>query len=200
MTLASILTRLVRRTLDLVLLALVALVVVVVLLARVIPAVTGGTTFVVGGGSMEPVIPFGSAVVVTPVAESALAVGDVVSIGVGSNHTVFTHRIVRLVDRDGRLWLQTRGDANQDADPSIVPASSVIGRLAVSVPYAGFGIRLLSSAAGLLFLVALGLVVLAAAWLLETLEDDLALAIHKRARRAARAMLPEPFSGQGAAG
>jgi len=66
MALVHTLTRAARRTLDIVLIALILLVLATVVVARVIPAVTGGATFVVGGGSMEPGIPMGAVVIATP--------------------------------------------------------------------------------------------------------------------------------------
>jgi signal peptidase len=199
----AILTRAGRRTLDLLLIALILAVLATIVVARVIPYVTGGATFVVGGGSMEPAIPFGSVVVVTPVPAEQLAVGDVVSVRVGAQQAVFTHRIVRLVPREDGLWLETKGDANDKPDPSIIPATTVIGRLEASLPYAGYAVRLLSTAQGVLFLLAFGVLLLAGAWTLESLELDQAAA----GRRAARARVvlapdsaPGSASNEGAAG
>jgi len=199
MSVVHTITRLARKTLDVVLIALIVLVLATVLIARVIPAVTGGATFVVGGGSMEPAIPLGAVVIATPVAAEELAVGDVVSVQVGEQRAVFTHRIIRLVDVKGERWLETQGDANDEPDPSIIPASAVIGEVAVSIPYAGYAVRLLSTAQGVLFLLALGVLVLAGAWLLESLEIDQEVA-RERARRALAAMRADPPTGEGAAG
>jgi signal peptidase len=198
MSVVTLVTRATRRTLDIVLVALILLVLATVVIARVIPAVTGGTTFVVGGGSMEPAIPMGAVVIATPVAEGVLAVGDVASIKVGEKQAIFTHRITRLVDRDGAVWIQTKGDANEDEDPSIIPATAVIGRVGVTLPYAGYAVRLLSTAQGVLFLLALAVLTLAGAWLLESLEIDQAAARHPAT--AALVSLTEPPAREGAAG
>ena len=198
MSVVYLVTRAARRTLDIVLIALILLVLATVVIARVIPAVTGGATFVVGGGSMEPGIPMGAVVIATPVAADELVIGDVVSVKVGEKQAIFTHRITRLVDREGEVWLQTKGDANEDEDPSIIPATSVIGRVAVTLPYAGYAVRLLSTAQGVLFLLALAVLTLAAAWLLESLEIDQAAA--RRRASAALASLGEPPAREGAAG
>jgi signal peptidase len=198
MSLPHRLTRLARRTLDVLLVALIVLVLATVAMARGVPWITGGSTFIVGGGSMEPAIPFGAVVFTTPVRDEALAVGDVVSVQVGAQRAVFTHRIVRLAQIEGETWIETKGDANEDVDPSILPASAVIGEVQATIPYAGYAVRLLSTAQGVLFLFALGVLVLAAAWLLESLELDQQLA---RARaRATQAMTPDPPAGEGATG
>ncbi len=99
----------------------------------------------------------------------------------------------------GEVWLQTKGDANEDQDPSIIPATAVIGRVAVTLPYAGYAVRLLSTAQGVLFLLALGVLVLAGAWLLESLEFDLRVA-RRRAAGGLAAMSGEGSPGEAALG
>ena len=201
MPLAVSIARVARRTLDVLLLLLIGLVVVTMVIARGIPAVTGGTTFVVGGGSMEPTISLGSAVVTTPVAATDLAVGDIVSLRVGDEHAVFTHRIIRLADREGAVWLETKGDANIAPDPSLVPATSVIGRVSLSIPLAGYLVMVLGSLQGMVLLASLGVFVLAGTWMLETLEDDLAESVRgRRAREGFGPLLSDTGTGQGAPG
>ena len=193
-------TSLARKALDIVLLALILVVLATLVVARVIPAVTGGSTFVVGGGSMEPTIPLGSVVLVTPVPASALAPGDVVSLQAGEDRAVFTHRVTRLVEREGGIWLETKGDANATPDPSLVPAVDVIGRVAVTLPLLGYLVVLMSTLQGVAFLIALGIMVLAMTWLLETLEDDQRLVLRRRASAGLARLSVDPPAKQGAAG
>jgi signal peptidase len=200
MPLVALVTRAARRTLDVLLLLLIVCVLATVVLARVLPAVTGGTTFVVGGSSMEPAIALGSAVHAEPVDAQTLRVGDVVSLQAGLKHAVFTHRITRLVTLPEGLYLETKGDNNDAPDPSLVPAEDVLGRVTVSVPMAGFGIAILSSYQGVMFLIAFGLVLLAGAWLLETIEEEQQETMRRAARQALTAFAPEPPGGQQAAG
>ena len=200
MPVAVSITRIARRTLDVLLPLLIGLVVVTLVIARGVPAVVGGTTFVVGGGSMEPTIPLGSAVVAAPVAASDLAVGDIVSLRVGPRHAVFTHRIVRVVDRDGAVWLETKGDANTAADPSLVPATDVIGRVSLSVPLAGYLVRAIGSLQGILFVLATGVLLLAGAWILESVEDDLVESVRRRGRNGLGPVMPDSMTGQGTPG
>ena len=72
--------------------------------------------------------------------------------------------------------------------------------MTVSVPAAGFGIALLSSYQGVMLLIAFGLVLLASAWLLETIEEDQQEAMRRAARQALTAFSPEPPGGQQPAG
>jgi signal peptidase I len=200
MPLAVIATRVSRRLLDVLLILLICLALATLVIARVIPSLTGGATFVVGGGSMAPAIPLGSAVIATPVAAADLRPGDVVSLQVGAQRAIFTHRITRVVTRDDGLWLETRGDANPGPDPSLVPAGDVIGRVMAVIPWAGYVVTLLSSVQGVVFLVSLAGFLLAGAWLLDTLESDQRAALRRRAAAGLAALGPEPVAGQGATG
>lgn len=172
MSLALVLTATFRRLLDLFLLALILVVLAALLVARAVPAVTGLPAYVVGGGSMEPTIHLGSVVIPERVAAQDLRVGDVVSLQVGPQHTVFTHRVIRLIDHGNAPWIQTKGDANRVEDPSIIPASDVIGRVNVVVPYLGYAVQLLSIPQGVALLLSVGIALLVSAWLLESLEDE----------------------------
>lgn len=163
--------RLVRRALDGLLVTLVAVILVALGLGRVVPFF-GGTTLVVAGPSMGAAVPIGAAVVATPIDPGELAVGDIVSIQVGPENAVFTHRIVRIAHPRGEIWLETAGDANPEPDPAIVPASAVIGRVGLVVPYAGYLLALLSTVSGLAFILGLAALLVAAAWILETIEVD----------------------------
>ena len=147
-------------------LALTLGLVMVAILGRGVP-LTGRTTLVVAGPSMSPALQVGSAIVVEPVDPARLAVGDVVSLKSGPGKAVFTHRIVRLVQREGAIWLETKGDANSAPDPSILPAADVLGRVVLAVPYAGYLIALTSSPSGMLMIVALDLLLLTAGWMLD---------------------------------
>ena len=160
-----------RRVLDLALVLLVAAALAGVFFGRILPML-GPTTLVVRGPSMAPAIPIGALVVTTPVEAAALAVGDVVSVRVGSEQAVFTHRIVRVVPRQGEIWIETKGDANGAPDPAILPSSSVVGRVALTLPLLGYLVVLLSSLSGVLLLIGLSGVLLLGAWILESVELD----------------------------
>ena len=158
-----------RRVLDLALVLLVAAALAGVFFGRILPML-GPTTLVVRGPSMAPAIPIGALLVTTPVEAAALAVGDVVSIRVGPELVVFTHRIVRVVPRQGEIWIETKGDANDTSDPALIPASSVVGRVSLTVPVLGYLVVLLSSLSGVLLLIGLVGMLLLGAWILDSVE------------------------------
>jgi len=130
------------------------------------------TTFVIQGSSMEPAIPFGSLIVDAPVVPEALKVGDVVTIR-AENGVAISHRVTRIAVVGSERRLEVKGDANRAPDPVLVPASAVIGRVALSLPYLGFVVAMLGTPSGLVSLLAM-----VATWLLlillaEQLEDEL---------------------------
>lgn len=161
----------VRRFLDLVLIALILVVVFGVILAKVVP-VSGRQTIIVGGTSMEPAIGMGSAIVVAPVPASDLKVGDVVSLRAGEDRALFTHRVIEVIDAPDGRYVRTQGDANERPDPTPVHESAIEGRVELTIPLAGYLIALLSIPTGVLFLIGVAATLLAAVWLLESLELD----------------------------
>jgi signal peptidase I len=158
MTVASAITGL-RRLLDGLLFALVAVSLGVLVLGRVLP-MTGHQALVVAGPSMGTAVPIGAAAILDTVPSSSLAVGDVVSLRSGPERAIFTHRVIRLAERDGTLWLETKGDANPTADPSLTSSDAVLGRVGVVIPYAGYLLTLYSAPSGIVFVVSLGMVLL----------------------------------------
>jgi signal peptidase len=178
-----------RRFVDVVLVALIIVVLFGLILGKLVP-VMGRQTVIIGGGSMEPAIGLGSAIVIEPVAAADLVVGDVVSMQVGPQQTVFTHRIISVIDRADGRWIRTQGDANAAPDPTIVPATAVMGRLELVVPYAGYLLALLSLPVGVMFILGLAAALLAMAWLLESLELD---AAPKRTERRSGSLADEPI-------
>jgi signal peptidase len=179
-----------RRIVDLALIALIFVALLGVALGKGAPLL-GRQSIVIGGGSMEPAVGLGAAIIVRPVAAADLAVGDIVTMQVGEARTTFTHRIVAVVDRGDGRWIRTKGDGNAEPDPTLVPAADVIGRVELVIPLAGYLLALLSLPMGAMFVIGLAATLLAMAWLLESLELD-----QRPARRRAEggAIDPHPHA------
>jgi signal peptidase len=172
-------TRVLHALLDVVFVGLLATILAAVVVGRALP-LTGHLTLVVAGGSMAPTVGVGSVVVVDPVDPAELAVGDVVSLREAPDRTPYTHRITRIVERDGVRWLETKGDANAAADPAISAASTVIGRVALVLPLLGFVIALMAQPTGVVSVLALAVALMVARTLVSPATD---------ARRSASAAL-----------
>jgi signal peptidase I len=166
--------RILRYLADGALVVLIALVLFGVFLSRFVP-LTDHETLVIDGGSMEPAIHLGSVVVDEKVGPDELRVGDVVSLRSGPQlQSVYTHRITRIVDRPDGSWIETKGDANEEVDPSITPVRQVIGRVSFTVPYAGYLLQWLSIPSGIVATICIAAALFVLSLVLESLEREYA--------------------------
>jgi signal peptidase len=129
----------------------------------------GHRAFVIQSGSMAPAIPVGALVIVSDEPPDDLAVGDVVTLRTG-NETVVTHRVIRLANLGGVPHIETKGDASASADPVLQPASSIIGRVDVAIPLAGYLLAYVTSPLGLVSVLMLVGTLLAGIWALEDFQ------------------------------
>jgi signal peptidase len=117
--------------------------VAVVLLGVVAVVVVLGPHFgyqyaVVKTGSMTPTYPVGTVVMTERVTPESVRVGDVISWSIpGENATRVSHRVVEVIHEGNKLSFRTKGDANEEADPRLVPAASLKGRVIFGLPQVG---------------------------------------------------------------
>jgi len=104
-------------------------------------------------GSMAPLYPVGSLVVVRPVDPSDIRVGAAIAFVPDDGRGLVTHRVVQVLDQPSGLSFRTKGDANATIDPQPVPARAVRGRAAWAVPQLGRLVRWLAWPRGFLLLV-----------------------------------------------
>lgn len=129
--------------------------------------IEGNYTFrIVQSGSMEPAIKTGSVIATIPRAE--YRVGDVVTFeGTQVNPMPTTHRIVGIEKGDGGPFFATQGDANEDQDYRRVTQAEILGKVFLSVPYAGYAADFFGTANGkatLATMVGVALVLMFAPW------------------------------------
>jgi signal peptidase len=88
-------------------------------------------------GSMEPAMKPGGMVVCKSTPVDQVSIGDI--IGLASEGKEITHRVIDISEKDGQLWFQTKGDANDspDADP-VSPNGPTVERVVYHIPYLGF--------------------------------------------------------------
>ena len=158
-------TPVLRRTLAALWLGLAISSLALVGLDHAAPAL-GYRLVIVGGGSMSPAIPIGSVVVEAAPAPSGVVPGDVVTMGM-PNGVAITHRVVRVVDLDGAPFLETRGDANDEPDPALVPEAVVTGVVAFHLPVVGFLLAFIGSPTGAVCLASMLLALLFGMWLVD---------------------------------
>jgi signal peptidase len=138
-------------------------------LVHAVPQVVGAEhSYVVTSGSMEPAMSPGDVIVVNSVAAETIEEGDVITYGGGGEEMPTTHRVIDVTQQDGSLAFETKGDANEDPDGSLVTSDEVQGRVMTPggylfvIPYIGYVIDFAGTLPGFiaLFAVPIGLLVL----------------------------------------
>jgi signal peptidase len=123
-----------------------------------VPTALGMHHYVILTGSMTGTYDRGSIVFDRPVPTAGLRVGDVITYSPPPGqtaHSQVTHRIHRLRHgRDGLRIYQTKGDANLVQDPwTFQLPQPTQDKVVFSVPYAGFGLGVISDRHYRMFLV-----------------------------------------------
>jgi len=142
-------------------LRLVANVLVVVLLVgAVTPFVVYAVPEVVGAdhglvvlsGSMEPKMSPGDAVIVRETPQSEIEEGDIITFQT-SSETPTTHRVMDVRETEDGVAYVTKGDANEERDPGLVPHDRVVGEVVFVIPFLGHVVQFANTQMGFLALV-----------------------------------------------
>lgn len=116
---------------------------------------------IVLSGSMEPELHTGGLVITRPVMVSSILPGDIITFHAPATETLTTHRVI-AIETSPSPGFRTKGDANEEADPAIVPTSSVVGKACFDIPYVGYLTRFVKTPMGLLICLCLpGLAIIA---------------------------------------
>jgi signal peptidase len=117
-----------------------------------VPQLVGATqSDIVLSSSMSPAIHAGDIVVVDSVDPATIGEGDVITYE--RNGELVTHRVIEVTTENGERVFRTQGDANEDPDPTSVPASAVVGAVLFHVPLVGHVIAFGQTTLGTLLLV-----------------------------------------------
>ena len=125
-----------------------------------VPGIVGAEgSYVVLSGSMEPTFGPGDMIVVYDVPASAISEGDVVTYGEDEGEIPpTTHRVVEVVESEQGVAFRTKGDANEEADSSLVAPGRVRGEVPTVgghlfvIPLVGYVIRFAGTQLGLVAL------------------------------------------------
>jgi signal peptidase I len=92
-------------------------------------------------GSMVPALKVGSLTVDRSVPSARVRVGDIITFADPYVHgRLVTHRVVRIFHTAHGLAYRTKGDANDIRDPWTIRLPGRVGRVAFSIPYAGYAL------------------------------------------------------------
>ena len=135
------------------------LVMAVVLLAVLLVGVRlfGLQVYTVLSGSMEPTYHVGSLIYVKKTAAE-----DAITFLLNENTTA-THRVVAVVPDEedpSILRFQTKGDANDNVDASLIHEKNVIGEPVFTIPYLGYVANYIQHPSGLYVAISAGAVLL----------------------------------------
>ena len=140
---------------------------------------------IVKSGSMEPAIPTGSIVMVRP--SHTYNVGDVITFGKDTKAQIpTTHRILSTRTENGRTVFETKGDANEEADPVTVYESNVIGKVAFHMPYAGYVLDFARQPIGFTLMIGIPAAVIILDELIRIIQELAGLRRKKRATLRAK--------------
>ncbi|MBU2009865.1 MAG: signal peptidase I [Chloroflexi bacterium] len=90
-------------------------------------------------GSMEPAFKPGGMVVTRPLEMEDIKIGDAILFSeprIGKEARI-AHRVIDIGEVDGQLFFQTKGDANEYADPDLVSPQDFIGKTILYLPRVG---------------------------------------------------------------
>lgn len=95
------------------------------------------TSYTITSGSMEPVIPAGSIVIVGKTQN--VSVDDIIAFASPvETQTTIVHRIVKQTQVNSRVSYSTKGDNNNAGDNWMVIPEQIIGKVFFTIPFAGY--------------------------------------------------------------
>ena len=162
-----------KKILNVISTILVAIVVVLALLlvgARFI----GLNVYTVLSGSMEPTYHVGSLIYVKDVDTDELKEGDVITYMLDED-TIVTHRIADVIPDEtdpSIIRFQTKGDANDSVDGSLVHYKNVIGTPVFSIPKLGYLANYIQKPPGRYIAISAGAIILLLVFLPDLFSDD----------------------------
>ena len=152
------------------------LVVIVVVLALLLVGARfiGLNVYTVLSGSMEPTYHVGSLIYVKDVDTDELKAGDVITYMLDED-TIVTHRIADVIPDEtdpSIIRFQTKGDANDSVDGSLVHYKNVIGTPVFSIPELGYLANYIQKPPGRYIAISAGAIILLLVFLPDLFSDD----------------------------
>ena len=127
-----------------------------------VPSVGGKFPMIVLTDSMYPEIESGDLIICNTAEAEEIAEGDVISFydPMGNGTSVVTHRVLEIVNEDGKISFRTKGDNNNAEDQVLVPADRLIGIYQTRIPKVGNVAMFMQTTTGLIVCVVLPIVLL----------------------------------------
>jgi len=99
---------------------------------------------VVVSRSMEPTIHVNDLIVITGIDPGDIKVGDIIVFESPVNpNMLIVHRVIKIIEKNGKLYFKTKGDNNRLEDPWLIDEKEIIGKVVFIIPYIGVFARVL---------------------------------------------------------
>jgi signal peptidase len=129
-----------------------------------LPSIAGYIPFIVLTDSMYSEIQSGDLVICHTIEAEEIKLGDIIAFfdPAGNGSSVVTHRVIDITSMDGETAFQTKGDASNVADASLVPASNLVGIYQMRLAGVGRVAMFMQTTTGLIVCVVIPLILLIA--------------------------------------
>ena len=120
-----------------------------------VPSLGGVFPMIVLTDSMYPEIASGDLIICNTAEPEEIRVNDVISFfdPMGSGTSVVTHRVLEIVEEDGKLSYRTKGDNNNAEDQVLVPQDKLVGIYRSRIPGLGNVAMFMQTTPGLILCV-----------------------------------------------
>lgn len=127
-------------------------VVALLLIISILPLTGNFKVLAVLSGSMEPTIHTGSVVLVKPAGD--YKIGEIITFGpYTKTKAPTTHRIYEIKVVEGNPVYITKGDANNAPDQREIQKKDVLGKVLLSVPFAGYALNFAKKPVGFMLII-----------------------------------------------
>lgn len=92
----------------------------------------------IGSGSMTPFINKGDVVVIENIGNNFDKIDNGQVIAFKHDNVMVVHRVVNILEKEGKYYFYTKGDANKEIDNFSIYEEDIIGIVNLVIPYIGF--------------------------------------------------------------
>lgn len=129
-----------------------------------VPSIGGRFPLIVLTDSMYPEIESGDLIICRTADAEDIKANDVIAFfdPAGNGTSIVTHRVVEVVEENGEVYFQTKGDNNNTEDKELVPAENLVGVYKNRIAGAGKIAMFMQSTTGLIVCVVVPIILLVA--------------------------------------
>ena len=121
--------------------------------------------------SMRDTIKIGDLVVIQDCLINDIKENDILSYR-DNNDAIVTHRVIQVVEKEGKIFFETKGDNNKSLDVDLVPAGAVEGKFVKKIPQLGFVLVFLGSTIGKVVSGLILVIIVLISWFIHELKKS----------------------------